>query len=135
MRRLLLLACVALIPTVGTSALAGPPAAIPDGGQERANRAFESFAQQWMGKMQKAERSNRSKPKIESGGQYTYRGYATDFETELKPTGHPSAPYVGVLRYRENLYACSDRKATRCSVAASTPVTEIFRYQGGRWVY
>lgn len=117
---------------------AGPPAAIPDGSRERAGRAFESFANDWMGKMQRAERQNRSRPKLQTVGsreQFTYRGYASDFETELKATGHPAAPYVGVLRYHENLYACSDRTATRCSVAARTPVTEIFRFQNGRWVY
>jgi hypothetical protein len=33
------------------------------------------------------------------------------------------------------MYTCSDAKATRCSVASTTPVTEIFRFQDGRWVY
>ena len=114
--------------------LAGPPAAIPDGGRERAGRAFETFANEWMAKMERAERQNRSRPKA-SAGSFTYRGYASEFETELKPTGHPAAPYVGLLRYREQLYSCSDKAAKDCSVATQTPVTEIFRFQNGRWVY
>ena len=115
-------------------AFAGPPAAIPDGGQERAGRAFETFANEWMAKMERAERQNRSKPKA-NGSQFTYRGYDSDFQTELKPTGHPAAPYVGLLRYREEVYTCSDRAAKNCSVSTRTPVTEIFRFQNGRWVY
>ena len=65
----------------------------------------------------------------------SHRGLSKSKVAELKATGHPTAPYVGVLRYHENLYTCSDRAATRCSVAAQTPVTEIFRFQNGRWIY
>jgi len=114
--------------------LAGPPAAIPDAGSERAGRAFDSFAEEWMQKMARAESQNRTRP-TRSGGQYTYRGYESDFRTELKPTGSPANPYVGVLRYREHLFSCSDAGATSCSISATTPVTEIFRFQNGRWVY
>ena len=133
-----LLLAALLVLTLACPVGAGPPAAIPASGRERASRAFDSFAEEWMAKMERAERNNRSQPKLKTVGsqqQFTYRGYASDFETELKPTGHPSAPYVGVLRYREHLYACTDRAARTCSVAAQTPVTEIFRFQNGRWVY
>jgi hypothetical protein len=119
-------------------AFAGPPAAIPDAGRERAGRAFETFASEWMAKMEKAERNNRRQPKAASNGggrHFTYRGYGSDFKTELKPTGHPAAPYVGLLRYREELYTCSDKATKDCSVATHTPVTEIFRFQNGRWIY
>ena len=119
---------------LASPALAGPPAAIPDSGRERAGRAFDAFAHEWMAKMEKAERNNRSKPNVQQN-RYTYRGYGSEFETELKPTGHPAAPYVGLLRYREQLFTCSDRKTQDCTVATQTPVTEIFRFQNGRWVY
>ncbi len=33
------------------------------------------------------------------------------------------------------IYSCNGMGAVECSVASSLPVTEIFRYQGGRWVY
>jgi hypothetical protein len=65
----------------------------------------------------------------------TYRSFGEDIWTELQPTGHPAAPYIGVLRYREMTHSCSSADAASCSVASAMPVTEIFRYQGGRWVY
>jgi hypothetical protein len=136
LRRLAPSALLALL--LATPALAGPPAAIPDAGRERAGRAFESFASEWMAKMENAERQNRSRPKAASNGSgqhFTYRGYGSEFETELKPTGHPAAPYVGLLRYREELYTCSDKATKNCSVSTHTPVTEIFRFQNGRWIY
>ena len=65
----------------------------------------------------------------------TYRGFEEGFTVELRPTGHPAAPFVGILRYNEQVYSCNGVDASKCSVASSLPVTEIFRYQGGRWVY
>ena len=60
--------------------------------------------------------------------------YADDFEIELRPTGYPRAPFVGLLRYTEQQVSCQTPNRA-CGVTAATPVTEIFRYQNGRWVY
>lgn len=122
------------------SASAEPPAARAGDGTPRASasRAFERFAASWMERMERAEAANRSEPTVSSrdGTTYvTYRGYAEGFDTELRATDSSSTPYVGVLRYQEILFACSDRSAERCRAASRTPVTEIFRYQDGRWVY
>ena len=65
----------------------------------------------------------------------TYRGFDDAFTVELRPTGHPTAPFVGILRYNEQVFSCNGVDASKCSVASSLPVTEIFRYQGGRWIY
>ena len=54
---------------------------------------------------------------------------------ELRPTGHPASPYIGILRYSEQLYTCQDLSSGQCTVASTSPVTEIFRYQDGRWIY
>ena len=130
--------CATCVFLAATAAWATPPAAIPDSPDQRARRSFLHFAQEWISKMQHLEVRNRANPELRPGAArpiVSYRGYGTDFSTELKPTGHPQAPFVGILRYTEHLYTCADTEATRCSVATTTPVTEIFRFQNGRWVY
>lgn len=131
--RTLLVASALALPA---AAWATPPAAIPNSSNE-ARSSFQRFAKGWMERMQKLEVRNRRNPTLRTGSvaRASYRGYGDDFSIELKPTGHPQAPYVGILRYEERLYTCSDRKASRCSIASTTPVTEIFRFQGGRWIY
>jgi len=129
-----------LVLGLAASAWAGPPAAIPnaDPAHERAERSFNEFAKGWMQKMARAESDNRLHPKLDPSGGTTvasYRGYADGFQIELKPTGSSSAPWVGILRYNELQYACVDRAAKSCTTSKTTRVTEIFRFQGGKWVY
>lgn len=115
---------------------ADPQAAIAPAGPKALRASFERFAHTWMGKLQKAAARNRDHPKTASGANgVTYRGYGTDFDTELRATGRPAFPYLGILHYQELLYACSDAQATRCRITTTTPVTELFRYENGRWVY
>jgi hypothetical protein len=121
-------------------AFANPPAAIPktDPAHERAERSFNQFAASWMQKMERLETANRAKPKLESVAGATvasYRGYAEDFKIELKPTGSKAAPWVGILRYKEMQFSCASSAAKKCSPSKTTRVTEIFRFQGGKWVY
>jgi hypothetical protein len=115
---------------LASAALAGEPAKIApsDPGAAKAESAFQSFASEWMKKMEAAEAHEK---KTASGG--AYRGYGEDFKIELKPTGSPSAPYVGLLRYQE--HQCAAGGGSDCKIVATTAVTEIFRFQGGRWVY
>ena len=109
---------------------AGEPAKIAssDPSLARAEASFHDFAEEWMRKMESAEAHAR---KQAAGG--AYRGYADGFKVELKPTGSTAAPYVGLLRYQENQCAAGSESA--CKVTSTTAVTEIFRFQGGRWVY
>jgi hypothetical protein len=118
--------------------IADDVAAIPDSADERARTSFSDFARSWMAKMQENEAQNRKNPIVQPGPSeniITYRGFDEGFTVELRPTGHPVAPFVGILRYNEQVYSCNGVDASKCSVASSLPVTEIFRYQGGRWVY
>jgi hypothetical protein len=112
------------------AAQAREPAAIApnDPGMARAESSFHDFAEAWMRKMAAAEAHSK---KQASGG--AYRGYDDDFKVELKPTGSSAAPYVGLLRYRE--HQCAAGSGSGCKVTSTTQVTEIFRFQGGRWVY
>jgi hypothetical protein len=106
--------------------------------REKAAASFDAFASQWMSRMQRVEDDNRRKPSVERGAgapRVSYRGYTDDFRVELRPTNYPAAPFVGLLRYGEQLFTCSDVGATRCGVAHTTPITEIFRFQDGRWIY
>ena len=88
--------------------------------------------------MRNAEARNRLRPSIRPGAAksvVTYRGFGDDYQVELRPTGHPASPFIGILRYTEQVYTCREASGSDCSVASSVPVTEIFRYQAGRWVY
>ncbi len=118
-------------------AIAGSPASISNA-NETARSALSDFAKTWMSKMKNAEAQNRKSPTIRPGathGVVTYRGFGDDYKIELRPTGHPTSPFIGILRYKEHVYTCRQAGDRDCSVASSLPVTEIFRYQAGRWVY
>ena len=136
LRLLTIAACLLLSSSL---ALAGPPTAISgDDTHQRTLRSFKSFAASWMDKMERVEIRNRTSPKLRPSDVHnpvTYKGYGGDFKIEIKQTGYPKAPFVGVLRYTEQLFTCSDQRATRCRIASTIPVTEIFRFQDGRWVY
>jgi len=120
---------------VAAPALADDPAAIAPA-DEQAKASFTKFAQSWMDKVQRM--AAEQKPSVQPGAantMVTYRDYGDDFTVELRPTGHATAPYVGILRYHEQIFSCKDLAANDCSLSSEIPVTEIFRYQGGRWVY
>ncbi|MAE93956.1 MAG: hypothetical protein CL910_04795 [Deltaproteobacteria bacterium] len=125
---------------IALPALAGPPAAIApaDAGWEKAEASFDRFARGWMKKMERAEASNRAQARptrLGRGWQLRYRAYGGALRTRLRSTGHAAAPFVGVLSYDEEEMVCENARADRCRIAGTTPVTEIFRYQNGRWVY
>ena len=133
-----LVSLAAAVLFMAAPALADDVASIPDSADERARRSFSEFAQSWMVKMAENEAQSRKNPAVQPGASdnvVTYRGFGDDFTVELRPTGHPVAPFVGILRYNEQVYNCNDVDASKCTVASSLPVTEIFRYQGGRWIY
>jgi len=133
-----ILAAVSLaLMLVGSSASADSPAATsPVNVEDGVRAAFETFAQNWMAKVQRM--ADEQKPAARPGAtatQVTYRDYGDDFTVELRPTGHAVAPYVGILRYQEQVYSCRNLASNDCTLSSQVPVTEIFRYQGGRWVY
>ena len=82
------------------------PSAAPQDPQAEAS--LRAFGRTWLEKMRKAD------------GRKQIRD---DFETELRPTGNKQAPWVGIVRYCEK------------TPSKSTVVTEIFRFEGGKWVY
>lgn len=133
-RLLLPLRRVALVLTLlalATPVLADSPAARADNGDENARVSFQRFAKSWMDKFKELEAEKRNSAAVKAGNA-SYRGYDGDFSIELRPTGHTAAPYIGLLRYTELVYHCAGED---CSVSSQVPVTEIFRYQNGRWIY
>ena len=135
-------ALLALIWFVAPAYAAGPQdASAPE---KRASESFQQFAQKWMDNMQ--EHSQRE-PVVKnfpaasastagaapSGS--TYRRYGTEFTTELRVTGRRATPYVGLLRYTEKTMTCSGAEGQNCSIDSTIPVTEVFLYERGRWVY
>jgi len=136
-------ACVAIASVLlvaAAPAAADSLADIPDASaaDESVLSSFSDFAKMWMAKMETAESRNRENPTVRPGPSQnlvTYRGFGEDYSVELRPTGQPSSPFIGILRYSEKIYSCREVAASNCSIASSGPVTEIFRYQGGRWIY
>jgi len=109
-----------------------------DDSNEDARSELSVFAKSWIGKMRHNQDEQRKHPSVRPGATQnvtSYRGIADDYNVELRPTGQPNAPFIGILRYTEQVYTCRDAASGNCSVASSVPVTEIFRYQAGRWVY
>ena len=126
---------LALALWLGAPAVAGDT---PRVSQERAAAAFEDFARDFMARVHGQEQREKRKPRVAAGPEsaiFTYRGYGEEFRTELRPTGHAAAPFVGLLHYTEHVYSCRDLEGGPCSVAATVPVTEVFRFRGGRWTY
>ena len=101
------------------------------GAEAQARSAFDAFSQSWMDKL----RSSSAVRTVSTSSGSTVKRFSTTHTEEVKPTGSASNPYVGVLHYTEESYNCSDAAQRNCTLVESTPVTEIFRYQNGKWVY
>ena len=101
------------------------------GAEAQARSAFDAFSQSWMDKL----RSSSAVRTVSTSSGSTVKRYSTTHTEEVKPTGSASNPFVGVLHYTEESYNCSDAAQRNCTLVESTPVTEIFRYQNGKWVY
>lgn len=121
------------------AAFSDPPARIdPAGAPLSAHASFEAFASDWMARTRARGDQDRANPRLTPGARElvaSYREVAPEFETELRHTGHPDTPYVGVLHYTEHVVQCADLRGTACHVVATLPVTEVFRLRDGRWVY
>jgi hypothetical protein len=139
--RFLRVSCALLAPLALSGAAfaqAAAPKAVTPADHAKAEASLGSFASQWMDRMQRVEDDNRKKPAMKEqpgGPKHQYTGYTDDFKIEIRPTGYPGAPFVGLIRYGEQLIECADRGATKCRATKTRKVTEIFRFQNGRWVY
>ena len=110
-----------------------------------AKQTFKEFAAEWMAKLEKISKNNAKNinPKLsEADGVYSgrYVCYGPECQTSVKKTGSPVTPYVGMIHYTEKqmLKKGSNREEAMNDPGAiiiETPVTEIFRFSKGHWVY
>jgi hypothetical protein len=98
--------------------------------------SFDRFTQGRVNDLRmRADRARRH-PRVRPGAArplVTWRGVGLDFETEIARTGRSEAPWVGVLRYSEQVYTCEDVDAQTCRVASVRPVAEVYRFVRGEW--
>lgn len=133
-----MLRALALAAVLVLAAPAGADPAPHAASRERAESSFRDFAREFMTRVRAHEQREKLRPRVAAGPGspvVTYRGYGEEFRTELRDTGSAAAPFVGLLHYTERLYSCRDLASGECSLAASAPVTEVFRFRGGRWAY
>ena len=108
-----------------------------------ANDDFTRFCSEWMGKLAQRERDNlkTAEARPGSGGVVLeYTGYATQPVRCVARIPQPGKPGVGILVYMELRYrrSGSDLVQARSSdpaVVSQVEVTELFRFDGSRWLY
>jgi len=109
--------------------------------QLRAGESFDQFARTWMDSVHALGVPAHPAILIDDrnasngSGVVTIRKYGDEFTTELRATGRDGAEYVGILHYSESVYNCRENDIENCSEPSTVPVTEIFRYDDGRWIY
>lgn len=125
-------------PVISGSAQAGevvPPAILA---------SFESFSKTWMAKLEQVNQQNSRdmKPEPTSNGGLVgrYLCYGPDCLREVRGTSSKATPYVGIIRYPQKMMekkgeTIQQIKEQTGVATNETPVTEIFRYTGGRWIY
>jgi len=105
--------------------------------------SFEEFGKAWMSKLDKVGKENRTQLQLKRDGNIyigSYRCYGPECELTVKPTDSKVSPFVGLIRYIEK--EIEQRGASReealnaeGKVVSEVPVTEIFRFTKGKWIY
>ena len=90
--------------------------------------------------MQRVEDDNRKKPEMtsETAGAPTHQLPGLHATTSRSRSGRPAtpgAPFVGLIRYGEQLIELRRPRRHAVRRPEDAQVTEIFRFQNGRWVY
>ena len=117
-------------------AVAAPPHA-------QANDDFVRFCSEWMGKLAQRERDNlrSAAARAGSGGVVLeYTGYASQPKSCVARIPQAGKPGVGILVYLELRYRRSgsnvvQARSSEPAVLSQVEVTELFRFDGKRWLY
>ncbi len=125
-----------LVLTLGVVATAAPHPAY-------AGDDFARFCSEWMGKLAQRERDNLKSAEARSGSGgvvLEYTGYASQPIRCVARIPQPGKPGVGILVYMELRYRRSGTDAGQArssepAVLSQVEVTELFRFDGKRWLY
>jgi hypothetical protein len=108
-----------------------------------ADDGFARFCSDWMGKLAQRERDNLKAAEARAGSAgvvLEYTGYASEPLRCDARIPKPGKPGVGILVYMEKRYrrAGADVVKARSSdpaVVSQVEVTELFKFDGTRWIY
>lgn len=125
-----------LLLALGMVAAPGPRAA-------QANEDFTRFCSEWMGKLAQRERDNLKSAQARPGSGgivLEYTGYAAQPIRCVARIPQPGKPGVGILVYMEMRYRRSGAdvvhaRSSEPAVLSQVEVTELFRFDGTRWLY
>jgi hypothetical protein len=127
----------ALIGTLALGALALTPAP-----KASAAQSFDSFCQEWMGKLAEREAQNAAKVDYRPQGSQVVGTYTAYEKTPLRcqSRAKPGAPGVGTLVYnelhmRKTGSSVESAKKSSPEVVEKVEVMEIFRFDGSAWKY
>jgi hypothetical protein len=123
--------------------VSGPSIAIADPGILSVQESFEQFVNAWMAKLDRIGEMNIRAPDItpsDQGFVGRYVCYGPECEFSIKETGSPETPFIGVLHYWEKHFLKKGETWQKTiqspgMLTDKIPVTEIFRFTQGKWVY
>jgi len=111
--------------------------------QTAVEKKFETFALNWIFRIETAYLHTRKTPKIEFiNGRYqaSFHQIVPDsIQTDVKPASGSSTIFTGVLQYHEYLFQSTGDTQSRALAGPFEPVslkkmTEIFLYENGSWI-
>ena len=127
---------LAVAVALGMVAAPGPQTA-------HASDDFARFCSEWMGKLAQRERDNLKSAQARpgSGGVVLeYTGYATQPVSCVARIPQAGKPGVGILVYLELRYRRAGQDVVKArssepAILSQVEVTELFRFDGKRWIY
>ena len=111
--------------------------------EEDALATFDAFTIEWMQKLVQTEDFHKTQAQVvesPDGFAVEYVGYIPDRLIKVKKTDSSDTPYVGILTYSEKKLRCAGKTKEEAlqgpfEQVETNPVSEIFRFTKGKWVY
>ena len=127
----------------GAAKKAEAPAPAEAVSTDEVQEEFTAYARVFVDKLNRVHDNSITRMKVTKldDGSYVARYHAIDpatIEASVKPTGHPVSPFVGVLKYVENVYEGKGQTAQAAQsssfdVVDSMRVTELFARSKKGW--
>ena len=123
--------------------VSGPSTSVADPGKPAAQKSFEQFVNVWMSKLDRIGKMNIRGLDIipyDQGFVGRYVCYGPECKFAIKETESHETPFVGLLHYSEKHFLKKGRTRLKTFqspgiLTKKIPVTEIFRFTHGKWVY